>query len=79
MATQNPNPTKAAMATETTETQVMYVGPGGRAESQDDHDRRLAINAKMRFHRSLQSFLSLLTHMPPYTLIFGAVMDCQLV
>ena len=34
-----------------------YLGPGGRVESQDEHDRGLAINAKMRFHRSLQSIL----------------------
>ena len=37
---------------------VTYVGPGGRLESQVEHDRRMAINSKMRFHRSLQSILS---------------------
>ena len=59
------------MATETTaEAEVMYVGPGGRMESQDDHDRRLAINAKMRFHRSLQRILSLLIPMLSYNILY---------
>ena len=49
----------AQVTTERTESQEVttYLGPGGRVESQDEHDRRLAINAKMRFHRSLQSIL----------------------
>ena len=37
--------------------EVTYVGPGGRQETQDEHDRRMAVNAKMRFHRSLTSYL----------------------
>ena len=42
---------------QTSEEVTTYVGPGGRVETQDEHDGRLALNAKMRFHQSLQSIL----------------------
>ena len=49
----------AQVTAERTESQevITYLGPGGRVETPEEHDRRLAINAKMRFHRSLSSIL----------------------
>ena len=37
-----------------TEEGVHFIGPGGRVESEDDHLKRLAQNARMRFNRSIQ-------------------------
>ena len=34
----------------------MSVSSGERTETQEEFDRRMAINAKMRFHRSLASY-----------------------
>lgn len=42
------------------------IGPGGRSETPEDRDRRLAINAKMRFHRSLARPLNELMHVHAY-------------
>eukprot|EP00435_Cladocopium_sp_Y103_P032929 s2165_g8.t1 len=41
-------------STETVETETTVVH-GDRKETQDEYDKRMAINAKMRFHRSLAS------------------------
>lgn len=46
------------------------VGPGGRMETPEGRDRRLAVNAKMRFHRSLTRPLNELVHMHAYVHIY---------
>ena len=48
----------AVQRVESQEITTTHIGPNGRVETPDEHDRRLAINAKMRFHRSLTSFLT---------------------
>lgn len=54
---------------EADEDEVSLIGPNGRVETQEEHDRRIALNTKMRFHRSLKSSLSALLPSQPLPLI----------
>lgn len=57
-------PADSATPAEPAEEPRFPTGPNGRLETQKEYEERLAVNAKMRFHRSLQSTLArLIDHM----------------